>query len=279
MASPIFDLAIQGYLAFTRVSLSIAQRKIARDPLSGLVNGSNKVFYTNFWPMLSSGSTPIVLYDGATPLGGGGSADYDTGEITLNAAPANQPLATYTYTPYTGTQVIRFLINGFVEMESRWGRGYKLVDGAGNAADETSARILVADANGSEPVITGNLTFSQSILQIGYMISCADYAYNVAVLGEAARTDHMVREGIRGMTVDKTKRPPNMEVALDRLDTKLNDMLYSAQLEQLGTGVYGAFIASPLTLDYLYNQEWQTSSKLLGTRDQAGFHVASRVFN
>lgn len=279
MAAPIFDLAIQGFLAFTRVSLSIAQRKIARDPLAGLVNGANKVFYTNFWPMLSSGSSPIVLYDGASPAVGGGTADYDTGEVVLANVPTSQPLATYTFTPYTGTQVIRFLINGFVEMESRWGRGYKLVDGSGAAADETSARILVADSNGLEPTITGNLTFSQSILQIGFLIACADYAYNVAVLGEAARTDHMVREGIRGMTVDKTKRPPNMEVALDRLDTKLSDTLYSAQLEQLGTAVYGAFIAGPLTLDYLYNQEWQTSSKLLGTRDQAGFHVASRVFN
>lgn len=277
MASPIFDLAVQGFLAFTRVSLSIAQRKIARDPLSGLVNGSNKIFYCNLFPLLSSGSTPLVVYDGVNSVAG--SADYDTGEITLTAAPAAQPLATYTYTPYTGTQVIRFLVSGLDEMESRWPRGYTLVDALGQPANETSAQLLVANAQGQEPVIAGDVTFSTSRVQPALLIACADYAYNVSVLGEAARTDHLVREGIRGMTIDKTKRPANMEVALDRLNKKVEDILFSAQREQMGSAAYGGFIASPLTLDYLYNQEWQTSSKLMDTRLEAGFHVASRVFN
>jgi hypothetical protein len=277
MAPPSYDLAIQGFLAFTRVSLSIAQRKMARDPLSGLVNGSNKVFYTTLFPLLSSGSTPLIVYDGVNSVVG--AADFDTGEITLNNVPTNQPLATYTFTPYTGQQVIRFLVSGLDEMESRWPRGYTLVDALGNPANETSAQLLISDGQGQDPQITGNLTFSQSRVQPALLIACADYAYNVSVLGEAARTDHLVREGIRGMTIDKSKRPANMEVALERLNAKVEDILFSAQREQMGSAAYGGFIASPLTLDYIYNMEWQTSSKMLDTRVQAGFHVASRVFN
>ncbi len=279
MASPVYDLAVQGFLAFTRVSLSISQRKIARDPLSGLVNGANLIFYANLFPFLSTGSSPLLVYDGSNPTPVAGTADFDTGEITLGSAPVSQPLATYTFTPYTGKQVIRFLVSGLDEMESRWPRGYTLLDALGQPANEDSPQILVADSQGNDPPITGDLTFSQSRVQPALLIACADYAYNVAVLGDAARTDHLVREGIRGMTIDKTKRPANMEVALDRLDKKVEDILFSAQREQLGSSAYGGFIASPLTLDYLYNYEWQTSSKLQDTRLEAGFHVASRVFN
>lgn len=276
MALPSYNLAVQGYVGFTRVSLSLAQRRIARDPLSGPVNSSNRVFYTNFAPLLSSGSNPLRVYSGGSTVTG--SADYDTGEITLDAVPTSQPLATYTYSPYTGAQIMRFLINGFAEMEGRWRQGYQLLDSLGVLADENSDALFVCNQHGEEPVC-GSLTFSTSIAQQALLMACADYAYNLAVMGEAARTDHMLKEGNRGMMIDKTRRPGNIELLMKRLDDQINGLLYSAQAETLGGSIYGAFIASPLTLDYLKTLEWQTSSKEGNTRSQAGYHLAARIFN
>lgn len=276
MAAPAYNLATSGFLAFTRISLSLDQRKRSRDPLSGALDGSNKVFYTNFFPLLTSGSSPLVVYDGVTQVAG--TADYDSGEVVLSAAPTNQPLATYTYTPYTAVQVTRFLLTGFEMLESLWPRAYKVVTSAGALADETSAQLLVADKNGADPDVGQGLLFSQSYLNQALLAAAADYAMNLNVMAQAGRNDHMLREGMRGMMIDKSRRPQNLDLVIGRLREALDELLEAAQTASLGTSVYGGFIASPHTLEYIMQMEWQTASKLFSYNDQLGYNFAYRSF-
>lgn len=268
------DLATDGITLFSRFGNVLSQRSISRDPLSGLVDGTNKVFHTNYYPLLTSGSLTVKV--GANSVTGG-SADYDTGEITLANPPVEQPLANYTFTPFTAMQVLQFLLSGFDEMELRWNRGFTLVDGSGNPADENSAQILLVDSDAVDPPI-GSLTFSASRSQIAILMLCTEYRYYASQAGEAAIGDFMFRETLRGMSVDKSKRPSNIEAVLARLDKRLDAAVLIAQDELLDGSQYGSAIYDPITYDYLANFEWQESSKASDLLGQLGLQYAYRIF-
>jgi len=274
MSAPVFDLAVQGIAYFNQTALNLQQRKVARDPLRGIVDGSNKIYLANYAPMVSSGSSPLQIYvSGALVTG---TADYETGEIELATAPAAQPKATYTHTPYTGRQVLRFMLNGLRELERRWLRGWRAVDAGGSLATEDSLNLYVADADGQDPVC-GSLVFSESFTQIGALLLAAQYAFVRDVGLTAAQTDFMVRETARGMTVDKQKRPANLRNAVADLSAALDDAIGACMEESLGT-VRGGFIANPVTFEYAAVLNWQAASKAESLRDQMPYHLARRGF-
>lgn len=266
-------MAVAGIAVFSRFGNVLAQRPISRDPLSGVVDGQNKVFHTNFYPMLTTGS--LVVKAGVNLATG--TADYGTGEIELDQAPAVQPVATYTFTPYTPTQIAQFLFGGFDEMELRWLRNYRLVDGSGNPASESSAAILVVDSDGADPPF-GSFTFSASRAQIAFLMLCAEYRMYSAEAGNAAINDFSFREQLRGMAVDKSQRPKNLEALLARLEKRLALALDIAQSEFFDGSQFGAGINNPITYDYLRNFEWQESSKAMDYVGQLPYNYSQRIF-
>ncbi len=246
-----FDLKVEGLAAFARLDRVLAQRKIARDPLSGVVDGSNRVFYTNYYPILSSGS----LYVYVAGVAVAGTYDADTGEITTGSAPATQPVATYTFIPHTTSQQLSFLLSGFQEMELRWPRSWVVKDASGNDADENSANLYVQDGSGGDP-LTGKTA------QIAFFLTCCRYSYLMAVLTGAANTDYLWRETVRGMSVDKTKRPGNLAQAIGLADQRVKEALAVAQDAYYTDGShYGGFVGSPVTEEYALSMEWQTSAE------------------
>ena len=268
----MWDLGNQGFTAFARFGRVLSQRKIAKDPLSGIADGANKTFFTNYSPILTSGSLAVFV----SGVAQSGSADYDTGEVTLDYAPLTQPTATYTFTPYTSTQILQFLIWGFDEMEMRWSRDWKLVDAVGNIADEASTNLYVADSTGVDPPC-GPTVFSLSRIQVAFMMLCTEYRYYLTQQGEASIGDFLFREGVRGMTVDKTDRSLNINRVITNLEERLKRAMDEAMDQYYPGGEhFGGYTPSPVTLEYANNLEWQTASKAADNRSQLGFQYSYR---
>ena len=269
----LYDLAVTGFTGFARYGRVLSQRKIPRDPLIGVVDGTNKTFFTNYKPLLTSASTAVIV--GLTAVGG--SVDYETGQVDLTAAPNDQPQATYTFTPYTATQILQFVISGFEEMEgARWQRGWKLVDAAGNTADETSPNVYVVDSSGADPNC-GGIIFSLSRVQQAFLMACCEYRYMLSQLDEATLSDFQYREGSRGMWVDKSKRPANIDLAVGRADEKVKRSLQQAQDAFYTSGEHlGAYVPNPVTAEYKDLLEWQTHSKQQDYRGQLGYGISYR---
>ena len=273
MSAPVYDLAVQGYRGFSRFGTVLAKREISRDPLLGVVDGANLVFQTNYSPILTSGS--LAVYVAGEQVGG--AANYNSGEVTLNDPPANQPRANYTVTPYTSNQILQFLISGFEEMEGRWNRGWKLVDSLGVAADEDSATVFVADSMGANPDCNGTL-FSNSQTQVAFLLACAEYRYQLSQMGDSADKAYMWRETVRGMTVDKSRVPQNQDLLLTRLEKRLAMLMLEAQEQFAGGANYGGFYAPAATAEYMGSFEWQTDAILNDYRGQLGYQYGYRLF-
>lgn len=266
-----YDLAVQGIRDFARFGRVLEQQAISLDPLHGVVDGVNRTFHTNYAPILTSGSLAVVTSGSAAA----GSANYDTGEITLNAAPQVQPFASYTFTPWTSLQVLQFLLRGFDHMEGRWRRGYQVHDSAGNPATEASANLYVVDSDGNEPSLNGVL-FSRSRAQIAFLMVCCERAFLGTHLRTGARLNFMWRETVRGMTVDKSKVPANLQLAVDDVERELQSILFEAQEEYYGDSGYGGAIVRPATAHYLAAYEWQTASIEGDYRNTLGYQYALR---
>lgn len=261
-----YSLGVRGLSDFARIDGAFAQRKISRDPLSGVVDGSNKIFHTNYAPILSSGS--VAVYVGANALSG--TYDADTGEVTTGSAPAVQPVATYTFTPYTLSQRLSFLIAGFWTLESEWPRGWKVVDASGAEADENSAVLYVQDSSSNDPLTNAPYQVA------AYMAACR-YTYLLTLLTGAAITDYSWRETIRGMSVDKSKRPSNLTQAVEQAYQAMKRAIQNAQDKFYTDGAHlGAFVGSPMTEGYVYGLEWQDRAISDDNRGQRGsLHLIS----
>jgi len=267
-----YDLLVRGFQDFVRLESVLEQQSISRDPLSGILDGINTIFHTTYSPILTSGSLGVYLGNTLVP----GTADYNTGEITLSTPPTVQPQANYIFTPYTSTQISKFTIQGFLEMESQWTRGWQLLDGSGAWADENSTNAYVVDGNGNDPTC-GNTFFSNSRIQIAFFLMCCEYRFMKTQFRTAAGTDYMWRESVRGMTVDKSKRPSNIKLVVDSLREEMMDALKQAQIQFYpGGDQFGGAILNPVTLDYAANYEWQTGAKQNDNWSIEGFNFSYR---
>lgn len=271
----MYDLLVSGFLDFNRFATVLAKRTISRDPLSGVLDGVNRVFKTSYYPILTTGSLRVYAYSSGSVLGG--TADYDSGEVVLDTAPSVQPEATYTYTPYTTTQTTQFLISGFDEMELRWSRGWQLMTTGSNPgtsvgdwteATDTSLNIYVTDTTGSGDPLCGSVYFSKSRVQLALYMACCEYRMLLSQLSDHSINDIQYREGLRGMLVDATKRPPNIALALEAANKRIEAALARAMEQFYPDGDhYGGFQADPATRDYMAGHEWQTDSKDNDVRD------------
>lgn len=253
----MYDLAVRGYADFMGRTAMHSQQRVARDPLSGLVDGANTIFFTTYAPLMTSGSLAVRV--GNTLVGG--TADYDTGEIALSTPPTQQPAATYTHTPYTTRQAIQILISGFRKMEMVYSRGWRLVDALGNTATEDSLNLYVVSSSGSSPVCGGGVLFENSPLHVGFYQLCV-----LSVLAEtegiaSAIGDFDLRES-RGMSVDKSRRPSNLRRAVAEIDDMIDTALVQVMDDyETGGDHFGGAVHDPHTAMYLAGYEWQTDAR------------------
>lgn len=261
----MYDLRVEGVADLSR-SMLFRVRPIVRDALSGLVDGSNRVFRTTYYPLLTSGS--IIVYEGGSEvLPSGYGVDYDTGAVIFDTAPDVQPEADYAYSELTQEQFIDILMAGFDEMEGRWNRGFVLSSSSTTyaAADRDSDHIYVvargANNEVCDPPFRGN-TFSASRTQIRFLIACCEYGQLQMRADDAAPSLYSFREGTGGLTVDKSRIPANLERTLERKERQLAQVLDIAQGEYYrGSAPWGAYIAPPVSQEYRDVYDWQTEAR------------------
>ena len=120
-----FELWTDGIAVVDRFGRLFNRRSIARDPLSGVVDSVNTVFYANYYPILSSGSLSLYV-GGDTPISASAySVDYDAGCFTLTPAPVSQPQASYTFAKYTESIMRSVMVAGFDEMRDAGSEAYR----------------------------------------------------------------------------------------------------------------------------------------------------------
>ena len=91
-----FELWTDGVRLVDRFIRLFDKRPVGRDPLSGIVDGSNTIFYSNYQPILSSGS--VGLYTSGSLVfvqNTDYTLDYDAGMFNFTNAPSVQPTASY----------------------------------------------------------------------------------------------------------------------------------------------------------------------------------------
>lgn len=251
----MYDLAVEGYEALSR-AMTALRRRVSRDPLVGIADGTNTVFLANYYPI--STADPLTVYVGGSAVSG--VADYDTGEIVLASPPASQPLASYVFVPYTTRQILDFCIDGFHQMEALWPRGYTLVNSSGSPVwfSFASQNFYVVDSSGSSPMCNG-IPFHLSVAQVGFLNSCIVFRHLLSRLGDTSLMDWDYRES-KGAAISKSRRPSNIESALEQARRAMNDALQAAQEQYYGDGMYGGVIHSPASEYYATHLYWQANS-------------------
>lgn len=261
----MYDLKVGGVADLSRSAL-FRTRTVKRDGLSGLVDSSNKVFRTTYYPLLSSGS--ITLYtSGSVVSPSGYTVDYETGAVVFETAPAVQPEADYIYTQLSESQFIDILIAGLDEMEGRWNRALVLSSNAVTyvVATRDSTHIYVglraADDAMSDPTFRGT-TFSNSRTQIRLFIACCEYVLLQMRAEDAAPSLFTFREGTGGLMVDKSRIPANIERALERKEKQLSRLMEIAQGEYYEAGEpWGGYVAPVVTEEYEEVYDWQEEAR------------------
>ena len=128
---PFVGTPISAGSAFTAadiVALMTAEHQwmsqtVTKEPMIGLVNGSNKVFEVGIKPAASLTVTDYLGNSVAVA-----SFDGESGFATLVAAPVNTVFATYTSSMVKPSAVNGIAAGAVSLMESLWARGYGLVD-------------------------------------------------------------------------------------------------------------------------------------------------------
>lgn len=253
----MYDLVARGAKDF-RIRIDRLHR-VVRDPLEGIV-GTGVVFRTRFRPV-SSTPTPII-YTSSLVDAADYELDNETGTVVFDAAPTVQPTATYHWSNMTDTDVVETLFAGFHEMEGRWPRRFKLVDGAGAEVlyPSEASVIYVASQTGVDPPC-GVDTFSTSAAERQLLLSCARYAHIASRLDDMAERAFMFRED-RGLTVDKKVIPQNLDLALKNAESQVKTAIRGAQAKYYTSGEHlGGAHLQPGTVDYFEDYEWQTRSR------------------
>ena len=237
-------------------------RYIARDPLSGVVDGTNKVFYSTYSPILSSGSVEVRLGD-TLVSSGSYSVNYEPGAYLFNFAPSIQPVSTYTIAAYPDRVIRNILVAGFDEMELWWYRGLYLseVQGTGQItlAHQDSTSAFIVNSSGSDPPI-GDRFFSNSQAQLALYGRFVQLVFYRTLMGEHALSDFIWQEA-QGLRVDKSMTVRNLQIVKDEIEKMLEKALEQAQVEFTGTAIYGGFIAPLHTREYLAHRFWERASK------------------
>lgn len=259
----MYDLRVHGLRDLGRRTL-FQTRKINRDALSGVLDGTNTVFRSTFYPMASSGS--IYLYDSSgSTITQSKTVDYDTGTVVFTAAPTVQRLASYTYRSMTDDELVDVLMQGFDEMQTRWNRPLYLssTTPAYAAAVGTESHIYVVTkvANVVSDPVCGSSTFSAQRVQVGFYILCCEYVALQNKANSLVQTAFRFREAL-GPSVDQSMMPRNLEGALERLNDRLDMAREIAWAQYYREGEpWGGYTAPVITQVYDSTYLWQDEAR------------------
>lgn len=255
-----FELWTDGLLVVDRFGRLFSKRSIARDPLSGVVDGVNTIFYANYYPILSSGSMAVYVGGNTATAASTYTVDYDAGCFTFSPAPVSQPQASYTFAKYTESIMRSVMVAGFDEMEGRWFRGLFLSSTLNSVTPitESSSTAYLVNSSGSDPTI-GAITWSQSRAQIDFYAKCTQLAFYRSLAGEHALSDFIWKEAA-GLWIDKSKTVPNLMLVIEQLEKDLLRLQNSAQYEWYGDTAFGGTITPPATREFLAHRYWEKAS-------------------
>lgn len=257
-----YNLWTDGLADVDRIARLFNKTVIGRDPLSGVVDGVNQYFYTQYTPILSS-PAPNVYTSGSAPLATSEyTLDYDAGLVTFNVPPIVQPVASYTTAKYSDTTVRSILVAGFDEMEGLWFRGLALSESVGSEVipiTESSGSAYITLSTGSDPQV-GSIYWGQSRNQINLYAKCVQLAFYSTLMGEHALSDFIWTEA-QGLRVDKSMTVRNLKLAYDALYERLTKIILpKAQYEWYGDALFGGAVYSPHTKDFVAHHYWQKAS-------------------
>ena len=224
-------------------SLFWNERAVVREPLEGLVDSSNCVFYTAQKPISATG---ITVYDNDGDEVSSGSYSVDStefGTIRFDTAPSALHYVSYTAQSLTDTVLTNIVKNGFDKMEQSYNRNWYITD----SSISSSASSVV------DPVV-GSLTFSVSRLQVKLYLLCCEYELVYALWKHAAANYFQFRESrSAGVQINRTRNADQLKEVLAVLQGQIDDVIVSVANQQDDTP-WGSWV--PGTKSDTYISSW-----------------------
>jgi len=237
-------------IAELKRSLFWNERGVVREPLEGLVDSSNKVFYTAQKPISATG---ITVYDNDGDTVSSGSYTVDStefGTIRLDTAPSALHYVSYTAQSLTDTMLTNIVKNGFDKMEQEYNRNWYITT---NSISSSSSAVV-------DPVV-GSYTFSASRLQIKLYLLCCEYELVYALWKYAAANFFKYRESrSAGVQVDRTRSADQLKEVLSALQGQIDDVIDSVA-NQAGDTPWGGWTPGSKSNAYLDGWDWFTDSR------------------
>ena len=225
-------------------------RQVTYEPLQGLLDGANTVFFTRLSPIGSS----LTLYDSSGSIAATDYSvlSYETGTIQFDDPPVETIYITYTVQNMTDDELLQVVKEGFDEMERRYPRRWSLVS-------SNSSIYVSSDQNGdtvTDPT-TGPRVFSKSRVQIGFYLLCCQYALTEALELHAAEHYFMYREGrALGVAVDRTRNAEHLRQMKEHLDNKIWQALGAAAYDANDQAFYSDYIQGARSNVYETEFDW-----------------------
>jgi len=225
-------------------------QRVIKQPIEGLVDGTNKLFLLPHAPA-STGTLTLYEVDGTAIASADYTVDVDTGEITMDTAPTDTTYSTYTAEAFTSTELTDVVEGGFAKMQAVYPRSWFLFTSGATTYISTSS---TAD---TEPVVGGQ-ALSDNVVQIQFYMMCCRFSLNQMLYEEYALQDHQFRESGRvgGMLVDMRQRPENILAVLERLDKMIDSSAASAASNAGDTDTFGDFIPGARSDEHYYGYDW-----------------------
>ena len=208
------------------------ERTLTREPLEGLVDGSNKVFYLAYFPVSSSGTLAVYNASGTVISSGSYTIEsYETGVVSFTTAPSEGYTASYTTQSLTDTELTNTVKNGFDKMEAEYNRNWYI----------TSDSISSSSSSVVDPV-TGSYTFSTSRLQVKLYLLCCEYELIKARAKYAAAYHVKYRESrTGGVQIDRTQSADQLMALLEIVQKDIEDTVIVCA-NQSGDTPWGTYI-------------------------------------
>jgi len=228
------------------------ERAVVREPLEGLFDGSNMVFYTAERPISSTG---ITVYDNTGTEYSSGSYTVDSYEFGTVRFTVTAPTAlyyiSYTAQNLTDDQLDGVVRNGFDKMEQEYNRNWYIT------SDSISSSATVV----TDPDVGGSLTFSVSRLNVSFYLLCCQWALVLALGQFAAANYFQYREGRSGgVRVDRSKNAGQLRDELGDLQKQIDDVLDMVAALADDTP-WGSWVPGTKSDVYLDSFDWWTDSK------------------
>lgn len=196
---------------------------VIRQPLNGLVDGVNTLFYLATPPMATSS---LTVYSSAGVSLAHTVLSADAGSISMTVAPTAPCTASYTHVLLSDTAMATLCTDGFALMESLLPRSWYLYD------DNGSTVVSSSNAAAVDPVITGTVTFSASVVQKRFFLDACQVVLYKYFLTDAANNAISVREErVGGLQIDRQRQYLAWKAALDDAEEALTSSAEAAAEE------------------------------------------------